>query len=65
MQVLKHLIFVEATCQIGQNLSHSMYRVDDVSLNFVQQALVHEEQKQKDASKPDSSPDSALYGKGY
>ena len=39
-------------------------RVDDVSLNFVQQALVHEEQKQKDASKPDSSPDSALYGKG-
>ena len=41
-------------------------RVDDVSLNFVQQALVHEEQKQKDALKPDSSPDSALYSKeGY
>ena len=28
------------------------------------QALVHEEQKQKDALKPDSSPDSALYSKG-
>ena len=39
-------------------------RVDDVSLDFVQQALVHEEQKQKDALKPDSSPDSALYSKG-
>lgn len=35
-------------------------RVDNVSLDFVQQALVHEEQKQKDALKPDSSPDSAL-----
>ena len=27
-------------------------RVDNVSLDFVQQALIHEEQKQKDASKP-------------
>ena len=35
-------------------------RVDNVSLDFVQQALIHEEQKQKDASKPDSLPDSAL-----
>ena len=39
-------------------------RVDDVSLDFIQQALAREEQKQKDALKPDSSPDSALYSKG-
>ena len=39
-------------------------RVDDISLNFVQQALVHEEQKQMDALKFDSTPDSALRAGG-
>ena len=35
-------------------------RADDITLNFVQQALIHEEQKHKDIVKSDPSHDSAL-----
>ncbi len=37
-------------------------RVDDISLNYVQQALIHEEQKHTDTVKSDQSHDSALVG---